>query len=150
MKKIILSAVLLTLAFTGITYANDGGNINKQVIRSFNREFATAKEVDWQSAAEYSKAKFTLNGQVMTAYFSQSGNLIAVTRNLLADQLPITLFTDLKKNYSGYWITELFELAKDGETSYFITLEDGNSITTLKSVGTNGWELHKKLRKDAE
>jgi hypothetical protein len=150
MKKILLSAALLSLAFTSTSFANDGGGINKQVIKSFQREFATAREVNWQNSREYTKAKFSLNGHVMTAYFASSGNLIAVTRNILADQLPITLFSDLKKNYSKTWITDLFELAKDGETYYYVTLEDSDSILTIRSTGTNGWEVYKKINKDTE
>lgn len=150
MKKILLSAALLSLVFTTTSFANDGGDINKQVIKSFHREFASAKEVNWQNSKEFTKAKFTLNGNVMTAYFAPSGNLMAVTRNILADQLPITLFSDLKKNYSHFWITDLFELAKNGETFYYVTVEDANATLILKSTGTNGWEEYKRSDKDSE
>jgi hypothetical protein len=84
----------------------------------------------------------------MFAYYSEQGNLIAVTRNITSSQLPLSLMTDLRNNYRGHWISDLFEIAVNGETTYYITLENGDYSLVLKSTGSAGWEVFKKERKE--
>jgi hypothetical protein len=75
---------------------------------SFKKDFQQCYEYQL-AAGKHAKATFTLNDQVMIAYYSNENNeLLAVVRNILSQQLPINLFTSLKKEYSGYWITDLF------------------------------------------
>jgi len=57
------------------------------------------------------------------------------------------LLTDLKKNYSSHWITDLFEMASSNENVYYVTLENADQKLVLKSSGTSGWELFRKERK---
>jgi hypothetical protein len=83
----------------------------------------------------------------MFAYYDESGNLIASARNILSEQLPINLMNDLKKGYSNYWISELFEMDKDGQASYYVTLENADETLILKSSSFNGWSTYKKSKK---
>src|SRR5437764_762500 len=80
---------------------------NKKLIHSFKREFVGAVDVNWASTAAYYEATFTLGERTMTAYFLQTGKLVAVRSNITTSQLPVNLQLKLRKNYSGYWISEL-------------------------------------------
>ena len=148
MKKTILAlAVMLTTGLTS-AFANRGEDINQGVIASFKTEFVAAKNVSWQQEKEYSKATFTLNDQIMYAYYSnETTELLAVVRNMLSSQLPINLFTSLKKDYSDHWISGLFEVARQDHTSYYVTLESSDETLVLKSTGTNEWSVYKKTKK---
>jgi hypothetical protein len=84
-----------------------------------------------------------MHDQVLSAYFYPEGDLFAVTRNILSDQLPIHLLTMLKNEYSRYWITDLFEIYTRGETSYYITLKDGDKEKVLRSSADGSWELYR-------
>jgi len=53
----------------------------------------------------------------------------------------------LKKNYSGYWISDLFEVAKNNGTSYYVTLENGDKKVVLTSANGSDWSTYKKDRK---
>ena len=147
MKKTILAlAVILTVGLTS-AFANKGGDI-RDAEASFKNDFANASNVSWQQGKVYAKATFTLNNQVLYAYYSNENNqLLAVVRNILSDQLPINLFTSLKKDYTGHWITGLFEVAKEDHTSYYATLENGDETIVLKSNNLSDWSLYKKARK---
>lgn len=147
MKKRILTWVLLLTVSISSTFANVIENVNQQVISSFKKDFASAEEVTWEKTKEVSKATFKLNDQVMFAYYAEDGSLLAVIRNIVSSQLPINLLSDLKKNYSSYWISDLFEMAADNSTSYYITLENGDQTIVLKSYGSAGWETFKKEKK---
>jgi hypothetical protein len=145
-KRILVWALLLTFGVSS-AFANNAEGVNDKVINSFKKEFAEARDIQWEKSKEYIKATFSLNEQVMFAYYAEDGNLLAVSRNLTSGQLPINLLTDVKKNYSNYWITQLFEIASKSENSYYITLENENQTIVLKSTGADGWELFKKDKK---
>lgn len=147
MKKRILMWLLLVTVSTGSALANEE-TINQQVLNSFKKEFVDAKDVTWQNNKEYIKATFSLNEQVMFAYYSQEGELLAITRNISSEKLPISLLTSLKKNYNGYWITDLFEMVANGSGHYYITLENADVELVLKSDEFGGWEVYKKTKKN--
>lgn len=147
MKKSILTWVLLLTIGLSTTFAHKLENVNEQVISSFKKDFATAQDVSWEKSKDISKATFKLNDQVMFAYYAEDGNLLAVMRNLVSTQLPINLLSDLKKSYTNYWITDLFEMASDNSTSYYVTVENGDHTLVLKSLGSLGWETFKKDKK---
>jgi 2TM domain len=143
------SLLIWTLFFAGIgsSFANNPENVNEQVISSFKRDFSTAQDISWEKTKEISKATFKMNAQVMFAYYAEDGKLLAVTRNMVSGQLPISLLSDLKNNYSGYWISDLFEMVTNEGTSYYVTIEDSTQKIVLKSQGYNGWETFRKDEK---
>jgi hypothetical protein len=147
MKKVIFAtAVMLTLGWAS-AFANTNDNVNEQVTASFKKDFVTAREVKWQKENNYVKATFTMYGQVMFAYYNESGELIGVVRNILSDKLPINLMTDLKKNYNDRWISDLFEMASEGQSTYYVTLETADETLVLKSDGSNGWSVYKRAKR---
>ena len=83
----------------------------------------------------------------MFAYLNENGVLLGAYRNILSNQLPMSLMAELKEDYSGYWITELFELAKENQTNYFVTIENGDQKITLKSENANSWNIKTKTQK---
>ena len=148
MRKIMLAlAVILTVGLTS-AFANNSEDINRIAIASFKNDFSQATQVSWQEGKDYVKATFTLNDQVMFAYYSKESNeLMAVERNILTDQLPINLYTSLKKDYRSEWISGLFEMAKPDHTVYFATLENADERIVLKSNGSSEWVMYKREKK---
>ena len=147
MKKSILTiSIMLTVALT-TAFAMDNEGVSKKTKESFSNSFNEASGVNWQQEKDFVKATFTLGNQVMSAFYDNDGNLLAITRNILSDQLPINLLTDLKKNYSKLWITDLFELAAEGQTSYYVTMENADEIIVLKSGDFNNWQVYKRTKR---
>jgi hypothetical protein len=147
MKKTILMMLLLVTVGTSTTFAKDEETVNQQVLNAFKKEFVDAKDVIWQNNREYIKATFTMNDQVLFAYYTQGGELLAVTRNISSDKLPLSLLTNLKKNYSEYWITDLFEMVAAGNGTYYITLQNADVELVLKSDEFGGWDVYKKIKR---
>jgi hypothetical protein len=145
-KSILVLALLLTLGMSS-TFANNAEGVSDQIINSFKKDFTNAQHVQWEKTKEFVKVTFSMNDQVMFAYYGNTGNLIAVTRNILSGQLPINLLADIKRNYGSYWISDLFEISMNNETAYYITLESGDHTLILKSAGASGWDIHKKEKK---
>ena len=149
MKKSILSiAILLMMGISAFAAKDDEANVNQLAVKSFHREFVNAKNVKWEQKVNYVKVEFTLNDQVLFAYYNNEGVNTAIVRNLVSDQLPINLLTAVKKDYTGFWISDLFEVAADEQTSYYVTLENADKKIVLKSTGIEGWEVYSKSRKN--
>jgi len=119
---------------------------NKEIKASFARDFQSAELMSTESRDTYSKVVFKLNQQVMTAFYSNNGELLAVTRNIVSSQLPVSLLMNFKKHYGEYWITDLFEMSQDQQSSYYLTLENSDSRMTLRSNGDN-WEVYSNVKK---
>ena len=144
MKKMImtLAIVISTLgAFAGEE------KISPKVLDAFKSEFNTAKEVEWAVGQDYYKATFTYNEKHVFAYYNADGELLGVTRYLSPVDLPINLQTSLKKNHSNLWVSDLFEVAKNDDTGYYITLENAETKIILKSTGGSEWTAYQKIRK---
>ncbi|RYF87332.1 MAG: hypothetical protein EON98_00825 [Chitinophagaceae bacterium] len=146
--KFLLATLITVFSFvSNQSKASDDVNVSAAIVSSFNNSFKNASEVSWKVTSEYSKAEFVLNGQYVSAFYDNASNLIAVTRNISSFQLPITLQAKLKDEYASNWISDLFELSDENGTMYYVTVEDGDTKTTLKSNGTNAWSVYQKQRK---
>jgi hypothetical protein len=146
MKKTIISlAVALSIGLT--SFAEGGKNIVGQTQDSFKKEFADARDVSWHTQHDFRVAEFSLNGRIMNAYYNDHAELVAVVQNILSDRLPIYLYTDLKRNYNAFWISNLSEVATQGESNYYITLENADQVVVLKSYNATEWVIKKKMNK---
>ena len=150
MKKFITAALLSSILLVNAAFANKtekNDNVNNKVEASFKQEFAQAKEVSWQKTDNYYKAVFKMNEEVVNAYFTPDGELMGIVRNILSTQLPINLQSSFKKNYEGYWITELFEFAKSDSNGYYMTIQNADQIITLQSTDGSSWTTFSKAKK---
>ena len=94
-KRILIFALLLT----GISYsyADTTSGITKKTVASLNKDFANAQNVQWDQKTNYAIATFSLNNDIMFAYYGNDGELMAVARNILSDKLPISQLMSLKR-----------------------------------------------------
>ena len=146
-KSILMWVMMLTIGLTS-TFANNEETINQRAVSSFKKDFNNAQDVKWENNKDFVKATFKINDQVMFAYYTQTGDLMAVTRNILSSQLPINLLANLKKSYSSYWISDLFEVSSTTDAAYYVTLQSAEHTLVLKSNGTTAWEVYRKEKKN--
>jgi hypothetical protein len=138
MKKIFLS-IALVIAGSAITFAQNNKPTDHYLQASFNENFSTAKDIIWKQAKNYTEATFTIDGQVLTAYYNGSKKPFAVSRNITPTQLPLLLIGEIKRNYSAYWVSDLFELMINGHSEYYITLEKADKKIIMKSDDSSHW-----------
>lgn len=142
MKKIMITlAMIITLA-TGVFAANT--EIKPEVLQAFNHRFAQAENVIWQEGENFYKASFIFHGGAMNAYYDKEAKLIGVTRYISSTLLPLYLQNSLRKNYPGYWITDLFEMSKKKGFSYYMTIRNADNGIVLKSESGSDWEVYQK------
>ena len=141
----ILMTFVSSFFVTSIRAADD---VSAAALKSFQTTFSNAKDAAWTVTENYYKVQFLLNDQTLTAFYQSDGKLMGVTKNISSLQLPIILQTEIKREYSNYWITDLFELSNENGTEYYMTIENTDGRTVLKSSAVNtSWSVYQKLRK---
>ena len=144
MKKIIIT---LAIAMTTLVSFAGEENVSSTVLNSFSKEFAGAQDVQWTNGKDCYKASFVFNSQHVTAFYNLDGDLMGITRNISSLDLPISLQAGLKKDYSGFWISDLFEVSNADGTNYYITMEKADGKIVLKSGMGGKWSVYKKVTK---
>lgn len=144
MKKMLLT---LAIAVSALSAFAGEEKVTSIVLNAFNNEFTTAKEVEWTAGNNYYKATFKYNTMYVFAFYSTEGELLGLTHYLSPVDLPMSLQNNIQKEYKDYWISDLFEMVKDGTTSYYITLEKSDKTIILQSSGGNEWSTVKKIKK---
>jgi len=147
-KKVALMLALLLTVGISYSFAAPSDEISIDVKASFRKDFKGAQLINTEVKKVYTKLTFTMHDVVFSAFYSDNGELLAVTRNILSSQLPVNLMLSLKNNYSAYWITELFELNGGDQTSYYVSLESADQKLTLRSTDGNNWEVYQKTAKN--
>src|SRR5579859_1614667 len=123
MKSILFAALVLVLSTT-YSYATPVDHANNGINASFRRDFRDAQLISLEGYKDFTKFTFRLNSQVLFAFYSENGELLAVTRNLPSSQLPVRLLLDLKNKMNDSWITELFEINCEAQHCYYVSLEN--------------------------
>ncbi|HWR31910.1 MAG TPA: hypothetical protein VN451_00175 [Chitinophagaceae bacterium] len=156
MKKTMLTlaiaissfASFATGSFSARFVANEGEEkVNQKVLEAFKSEFGSAKNVEWVAGSDYYRAAFVYYEKHVFAYYSSEGNMLGLTRYISPVDLPISLQIGLKKFASGFWISDLFEVAKNETTTYYITLENADEKVVFKSSNSSCWEEFKSVKK---
>lgn len=147
-KKVALMLALLMTVGISYSFAAPSDEVSLDVRTSFRKDFKGAQLINTEVKKVYTKLTFTMHDVVFSAFYSDNGELLAVTRNILSSQLPVNLMLTLKNNYSAYWITELFELNGSDQSSYYVSLESADQKLTLRSNDGNNWEVYQKTAKN--
>lgn len=144
MKKTLLALVVL-ISSLAVSAADE--NVNEKVLNAFKTDFTAASQVEWTAGTNYYQASFVFNDKHVFAFYNADGKLLGLTRNITTSELPLKLQTELKKNYDSYWVSDLFEAAREEGTAYYITLENADTRLVLKASADNKWNVYEKIKK---
>ena len=146
MKKII--AILAMTLVVSTSFANTKPEtVSGQALNTFNSEFIGATDPTWAINKDFYQVTFKLDGQQMFAYYNKSGEFLAVSQNISSVQLPNNLKKGLKKVMGDRWITDLFEITNNDQTSWYVTIESADEKIVLKSENGGKWKVFQTSEK---
>ena len=141
MKRTILS-IVIGLALFSTAFAKAPEKVNDLAMASFQKDFRNASEVKWTANSMYVMAAFKLDNQIQYAYYDYQGNLIGVVHHILTSSLPEDLSRDIRKHYSEYWVSELFQVTSEQGSFYYIQLKNADETIVLTTEGTDSWHRY--------
>jgi hypothetical protein len=148
MKKRIL--ILMSFFILGLTASYAKSNDDKvpvSVTSEFSRNFSLASNVQWEKIGSYYKVSFNQSEMTLFAFYTEDADFMGIANIMLSDKLPVSLQSQIKKNYEGYWITDLFKFSITDNPGYFIALENADQKIMLKSDSYQNWYLYKTIKK---
>lgn len=137
MKRTILALALnLLVGLTSIMAADP--QVDPRILANFKKEFGDARQIRWDVNREFTRAHFLLNQQGLIAYFDREGELVSLARNILYNQLPITVIKSLEKKFPSTEFSGIVEVTSNNETSYLMTVEQKGKKLQLQ-VNSSGY-----------
>jgi len=137
-----MAVVFIGLALGNSVFAGEK-EVGKRVLRSFQKEFIGATDVQWRAYDDYTRVDFTFNNVPLVACYSSDGVRLALIRNIMFSSLPLALQFDLGKKYKDHWVSQLYELVNNDGTQYRLTLQSADQMIHLRSNGNDDWEVVK-------
>ncbi|HTE07875.1 MAG TPA: hypothetical protein VK628_03885 [Flavitalea sp.] len=141
MKKVLVALSLLIAVVAGSSFTTAPESVNRNVLTAFNNSYVSAKDVSWEVKKDFVKATFAMEGKVFYAYYKQTGEQIATTRNMITDELTASLRNELRTKYEkNFWLIQLFEVVSNQENAYYASLTNGEKTIVYKTDGLSSWK----------
>lgn len=146
MKKFIISLAAVVILISTTAFAGNKERINP-ALSTFQREFKGAENVKWNEGKEAIRAAFVLNNFRVEAYFNYSGELIGTARNILFNQLPLTVAKEINNRYGSAPVYEIIEYNSGNDTFYDMTVELPTKKLTVRATVGGELSVEKKIKK---
>ncbi|GAO42547.1 hypothetical protein [Flavihumibacter petaseus] len=143
MKKFLFIAALL---ISGICLGAATRPVSREILASFNTDFKGNQNAQWTYLSESGlyQVNFTYQQENLNAFYDESGQMIAIIREIGEDRLPMAVLFEVKRKYPGDSITRVLESTLQGETKYFVTVSNAQGSILLQSTVSGDISIFKK------
>ena len=119
MKKALLSAGLVLLAFGAQAQMLKATQVPAVVKATFKTQYPTVKTNTWEKEHGNYEAAFTMKGATMSALITPAGELVEKETDMAAAKLPAAVRATLARDYKSYQVTEAATIVSAaGATTY--------------------------------
>ncbi len=148
MKKIKTVLTAAVMLFAVSAFATEPEYVSPKVKAAFENDFSKAKQVNWEKASDFYFASFTLNGIRVDAAYNEAGELVGTARAISTDQVPLGISLAIAEKYQGYKAGKTaLELTYEGQTRYYVTVEDARQVIKLKCFSGTDIEVESRIKK---
>jgi len=146
MKKTFVTLfTLLTIGIT-VSLAASGSDVDPKILSAFQKEFSFAKNAKWELEGNLTRVNFSLNDQGIVAWYNSDAELVTTARNILYNQLPISVMRSLDKEYEGADIFGIVEISRNDETYYQMRADKKGKKLLLKASPSGNITVLKKIK----
>lgn len=142
MKKVTaLMAIFMTLAIASFAEPNE------KVLKAFSTAFPSVIKVEWGGSTEQPTAYFKTNNIQTRVSFDKDGNFLHSMRYYSEKELPTNILFALQKKHADKKITGVTETSDaEGNTTYYIKMQDNKNWWTLKTSNGASFEVYEKYK----
>ena len=146
MKKTFSALLAFLIVGISAVMANERPDVDPKILSAFQKEFSFAKNAKWEVRGSLSQVNFLLNDQGVTAWYNSDAELVTTARNILYNQLPISVIRALEKEYAGADFVGITEVSRNNETYYQIRANEKSKKFLLKASPSGNISVLKKIR----
>ena len=146
MKKAFVTLLAVLAIGITVSMAAERADIDPKILSAFQKEFSFAKNVKWEVKGDLTLANFLVNDQGVVALYNSDAELVTTARNILYNQLPISVIRSLEKEYAGAAFCGITEITRDNETYYQIRADKKNKTFLLKAIPSGNITVMKKIK----
>jgi len=146
MKKTFSALLAFLLIGISAAMASERPDIDPKILSAFQKEFSFAKNAKWEVKGSLTQVYFLLNDQGVSAWYNSDAELVTTARNILYNQLPISVIRALEKKYAGADFVGITEISRNNETYYQIRADERNKKFLLKVSPAGNISVLKKIR----
>lgn len=146
MKKTFVTLFAFLAIGITVSLADPITNVDPKILSAFQKEFSFAKNVKWEEEGNLTRVNFLLNDQGIIAWYNSDAELVTTARNILYNQLPISVMRSLDKEYEGADIFGIVEISRNDETYYQMRADRSNKKFLLKASPSGNITVLKKIR----
>jgi hypothetical protein len=114
----------------------------------FYRDFGNVPVIQWKRTKNFDKATFIKDGEITSAFYDNSPDLVGTTTSKTFDDLPAAAQIRIEKSYAGYAVGDilffddnelnetdmvLYDQSFEDADNYFIELKKDNKKIVVKS-----------------
>lgn len=132
MKKMFIFFSALLLSISLIARDPVAGEVDDNLIKTFNTSFPKAERVNWYELPKAWVVNFLVDGVRSRIIYLKDGRITEFTRYYFEPNLPFMIRSKVKKAYpnkSVFGVVEVSVIAEDGTSriEYFVKLEDAKA-----------------------
>ena len=136
MKKLTIIAAAIAMFFSTVAFAGSLDPVSSNVQTAFLKKFSSAENVSWKKSGALYFANFQMQQNSFLAAYNDQAELVAISRTIPMNQVPLQLLQTLADNYSDYTLgNSVTEIVLEGVTSYYLTIDNKSKILALKASG---------------
>jgi hypothetical protein len=145
MKKFIIAFVAVGTLLSTSAFAGGREKINP-ALTTFQKEFKGATDVKWNEGKDAITAAFVLNNSRVEAYFDYTGELLGTARNVVFNQLPLSVVKELSNRYESAPIYDIIEYTRGADTFYDMIVETPTKKLRVRATVAGDVSVLKKIK----
>jgi hypothetical protein len=146
MKKTFSALLAFLIIGSAAVLASERADVDPKILSAFQKEFSFAKNAKWEVKGNLTQVSFLLNDQGVFAWYNSNAELVTTARNILYNQLPISVTRALEKEYTGADFFGITEVNRNNETWYQIRAGEKNKKFLLKASPSGNIIVMKKIK----
>ena len=146
MKKTFSALLAFLIIISTAVTASERADVDPKILSAFQKEFSFAKNAKWEVKGNLTQVNFLLNDQGVTAWYNSDAELVTTARNILYNQLPISVIRTLDKGYAGADLSGITEVNRNNETYYQIRADEKSKKYLLKASPSGNITVLKKIK----
>lgn len=146
MKKTFVAVCSFLTIGVFASGANEIPGIDPKIVSAFEKEFSYAQSIKWETKGELTQVIFSINDQMIMAWYNAEAELVTTARNILYNQLPISVIRSLAIEFNDAGIYGIVEYSGAYETFYQLHAETKNKKLLVRADPSGNLRILKKIK----